>query len=788
MKHTNTLSAFSIIVLSIILIGSNAAAQKGASIKAKVVSADGKPVEDVTVQLRNLHRSTITNENGTFIFSHLPALNDTLIIYSVVLKIFNQYIILQSDEQLDLGTINLEYSFKQLEDIKVYGNRKLYKVDNSTFATKISLPIKETPQTLSVVTQELIKDKMNWNIKDAIKDVPGINDYSGFDEYTIRGFKAENARNINGLRGYNSTFTNSMLVNIDKIEVIKGPAATLYGNCDPGGTVNLVTKKPLMNQQQTLNVGYGSWDHYRVQGDFTGPVNKSKTLLYRFNAGYDNHHSFVNEFYYKAHQVAPSLSYQPNNKLSINLDFSYSHANSVVNRGQPGLKSNNMFGTPINLSVTQPGDYLHENNFATDFLFQYKVNQQITFSSGYLNYITKQSVAEHGFKDYITNDSVDLYYTQWQYHTVTNTFSNFFTFDLTAGKLRHSIVVGYDYIGTSVELNQNSFENNFFGEGTGVATTFNLLHPKYVHPLIKNYTTREDKAVDLAEEGYRTHALYVQEQLSFKKWSLLLGIRSDWYEDDEDETLETSTDLEQNIFLPRLGIVFNSSNILSMYATYNKGFDPFEMSNIRQVFNEPFKPIVSELYETGIKASLFQNKMFATVSLYSLSVENVAVNANDLAEPDLYMQRGKQRSNGTEVELNGNINDALSTHVSYAYNKAKNIKTNVVEDIGKPIENVPLHSSNSWIKYTFKNNILKGFAVAIGHMQQSKRYTLANELVLPGFVILNAGLQYSYKHFTIAVNIENIINKQYWLSAYNNISKWPGEPRNFMMTVDYSFR
>ncbi len=180
--------------------------------------------------------------------------------------------------------------------------------------------------------------------------------------------------------------------------------------------------------------------------------------------------------------------------------------------------------------------------------------------------------------------------------------------------------------------------------------------------------------------------------------------------------------------------------------------------------------------------------MFATVSLYSIAVENVAVNANDPGEPDLYVQRGKQRSNGVEVELNGNITDALSAHVSYAYNKAKIIKTNIAEDIGKIIENAPSHSSNSWIKYAFKNNILKGFAVSIGHAQQSKRYTLADGFTLQGFVILNAGFQYRYKHFTIAANIENITGKKYWLSAYNNVSKWPGEPRNFMMTVDYSFR
>ncbi len=526
-----------------------------------------------------------------------------------------------------------------------------------------------------------------------------------------------------------------------------------------------------------------------MQGDVTGPINKSKTLLYRFNAGYDTRNSFVNEFYSKAYQVAPSLSYQPNNKILLNIDFSFSHTNSIVDRGQPGLENNNnLLATPVNLSLTQPGDHLHENDFSTDVLFQYKINPHITFNSGYLNYIAKQDVAEHGFKNYITADSVNLYYMQWKYHTVTHTFSNYFNFNLNTGSLKHNIIAGYDYITTDVELNQQSFENAAFGEGNGTAATFSLLHPHYMPPLIKNYTPSENEAVELEEEGYHTKGIYVQEQLSYKRWSLLLGMRSELYEDEEDEASDTSTELEKNIFLPRIGIVFNASKVFSLYTTYNKGFDPFEMGTTRQIFNEPFKPIVSELFETGIKASLFQNKMFATVSLYSLAVENVAVNANDPNQPDLYVQRGKQRSDGLEAELNGNITDALSVHFSYAYNKAKIVKSNIAEDVGKNIENAPLHSSGSWIKYSFQNNLLKGFAVSVGHMQQSKRNTLVDGFTLPGFFILDAGLQYNYKAFTIAANIENLTSKKYWLSAYNNVSKWPGEPRNFMMTVDYNFR
>ena len=138
---------------------------------------------------------------------------------------------------------------------------------------------------------------MGFTLKDVADDAAGVNNYSGYDEYSIRGFKAENARLINGLRGYNTTYTSSMLVNIERVEVVKGPSATLYGNCDPGGTINLVTKKPLPTQEAAISFGGGSWDHYRATGDITGPhQQQNKTLLYRFNAGYDNTNSFRHHF------------------------------------------------------------------------------------------------------------------------------------------------------------------------------------------------------------------------------------------------------------------------------------------------------------------------------------------------------------------------------------------------------------------------------------------------------------------------------------------------------------
>jgi iron complex outermembrane receptor protein len=337
------------------------------SIKGKILSADSQPAAFVNVELKKLKRMTVTDGDGNFILQHLPPIADTLLISSIESRSTKMAVRLEMGSSLDIGTIHLQYRINELENVEIRGQiSRSYKSDYSFFGTKTQAALKDIPQSVSTVTRELISDKMELTLKDAVTDVSGVNQYSGFDEYTIRGFRAENARNINGLRGYNTTYTSAMLVNIERIEVIKGPTATLYGNSDPGGTINLVTKKPLDKGDAEANITAGSWNHLGLQGGVTGPFNKSKTVLYGLNAGYDQTHSFRNQFYAKSFQIASSLSFIPNDKIHFNLDFSISHINTLLDRGQPGFNGDtSLKSTPIDLIATQQGDYLHETDFAS---------------------------------------------------------------------------------------------------------------------------------------------------------------------------------------------------------------------------------------------------------------------------------------------------------------------------------------------------------------------------------------------------------------------------------------
>ncbi len=778
-----------ILLLFVFCSKSFSQSKSSGTLNGTVFSTDGMPASFVTIRLRRLQLQTSADVNGNFSFKQLPSANDTLVIIGIGFKSYKKPVLLKASQTVSLGIIQLEYTISQLEDIEVTGRiAHSYKSDYSFFGDKTETPLIDIPQSISTVTKEMIQDKMELTVKDAVAQVAGVNEYSGFDEYTIRGFRAENARDINGLRGYNTTYTSSMLVNIERVEVIKGPTATLYGNCDPGGTINLVTKKPLEYNESSIDIYAGSWDHSRFEGDVTGPLNKSKTLLYRFNAGYDNTNSFRDNYYARSYELAPSLTFKPSDDFHVNIDLSVSHINTVLDRGQPGFEGDSTLkSTPISLSLSQPGDCLHETDFASVVSASYKISPRLTFNTGYLNYITQQNVAEHGFNNYITPDSVSLYYSTWNYNTTTNTITNYFTYKCNSGKVSHQLLLGYDFVKSKVDLNQQYYElPDQFGEGSGIVGTFSLQHPQYINRPVSSYqlSDYDNDASDINDDIYHTQGVYVQDDISAGKWKLLLSLREEFYKGGEDDSADNLT---EKVFLPRAGLVYELKPNITSYVTYNKGFDPFEASTELEIFNEPFKPVISELIEGGIKANFFKNNFSTSLALYQLTVENVAVNANIPSNPNLFVQQGQDRSRGIELEGTGNIMSNLSVAVSYAHNIAKVTESKVPSDVGTILENAPKDASNSFFKYTIVSGSLKGLGFIIGHSQVGMRNTLDQQIKLPGYCIFNAGLVYGYKHATIAFNVNNLTDRAYWEAAYNNISKWPGAPRNFMIRVGYQF-
>jgi iron complex outermembrane receptor protein len=776
----------SFLVLLICLSVKVNAQENGGILKGKIVLTNNLPASFVNVSLQKNKNQTIADQNGNFIFKQLPNLSDTILITGIGLKSKKQFIQISNNDYKEIN-IKIDFDINLLQNVEIFGrNAQSYKSDYSFATSKTKASISEIPQSVSTVTKELVDDKMQMHLTDALENVSGVTHYSGYEEYNIRGLHAENARLINGLRTFNTTLTSPLLVNIERVEVIKGPTSVLYGNCDPGGTINLVTKKPLNGSHFAASIGKGTWNAYNGQIDATGQINNEKTLLYRLNTGYEQKESFRNGYFLKSFQVAPSLTFIPNNHLQINLDVSFSNTNSVVDRGQPALEDNdNLLSTPIQLSLIQPSDYLKETNFSAVLSATYQFNNKLSFNSSLLRYQTNQKLSEHNIEDFITDDSLNLSYNYRHVKSSTNTFTNYFSYLIDHGDVKQQLIFGYDYISNKLSANEWEGELPNFGVNNRIVGTFSLIHPEYISRNVNQYNQIIDSAggEEIANGVYTTHGIYFQDHLTFKKWQLIAGIRGEFFQSGTEQDNITRV----NKLIPKIGINYAIDRNYHIYANYHNGFDPFEPSSVLQVFNQPFKPVTSNMFETGIKADLFRNQLFASLAIYQITINNLAVNANDVNNPNLYVQRGIQQSKGLEIEMQGNINTNLSVFTGYSYNQTEIIKSIKSEEVGKIAENAPKHSSNSWIKYRFTNSTLNGLSIALGHTQVGQRNTLDKDVTLPGYVLFNASINYQIKHFKLAFNLNNIFNKVYWTSAYNNTNKWPGSPRNSMFRIYYTF-
>src|SRR5690606_16021377 len=240
-----------------------------------------QPLPGVTVRVLGVPNGRITDENGTFSFDGLAAGSYTLSFSYLGYESSRLNIALPASNSAQLS-IFLTPTENQLQAVEILGRKEQSYKNTASFAgTKTETPIRFVPQAISYVTKEVIDDQQAFKTSDIIKNISGVNVFSFYNnDFTLRGYRASNAL-INGLRNPTGSWSQSLLPNVERIEVIKGPASALFANTDPGGTVNTVTKKPLDVNRRSINFATGSYNTFRMASDFTGPMNNEKTLLYR---------------------------------------------------------------------------------------------------------------------------------------------------------------------------------------------------------------------------------------------------------------------------------------------------------------------------------------------------------------------------------------------------------------------------------------------------------------------------------------------------------------------------
>jgi iron complex outermembrane receptor protein len=444
-----------------------------------------------------------------------------------------------------------------------------YNRKNASTATKTDTPIMDTPMSIQVVSQQVMKDQQVVTVEDAIKNVSGVQRSWGYgnlyDQFYIRGFSTSSGGVYrNGFRMQNYA---AETAHVESIDILKGPAAMLYGRSDAGGMVNIVTKKPLDYAYYALQQQFGSYDFYRTTVDATGPINDNKSLLYRFNLAYMNADSFRDYNPTDRIFIAPSLTWKPSDATEVNLNFEYKKNNFVLDQGVPSLNgANRPADVPISRVYHEPDSNSRVEDYVVDLNWSHRFNDSWKLHNGFIARLEDHAL-ETVVAPFVRPDNLNLgrfanfanndRHSYGAFADVTGQFDTF--------GAQHEVLVGADWFEYSQSLS-SSFRPT---------TDINIFNPVYGTVNFAQQRTFRDTAPNSFFKGDdEWFGIYFQDQITlWNKLHILGGGRHDWARAKSGSSPLSTAAINQAItdterFQPRVGIVYQMWNWLSLYGNY----------------------------------------------------------------------------------------------------------------------------------------------------------------------------------------------------------------------------
>lgn len=816
-------SSFLTIILSLTAL-SPLIAQR---ISGKIATQSGDALPGITIRLATTSLGTQTDETGAFLLDNINPGDYRVMITGVGYQAVSRDLVMESTPVV--LNVTLTEVAEQLQTIEVTGRKETdYKNDVTFIGSKSATRLKDVPQSISYVTKELALDQAAFRVNDVVKNMSGVNQFTFYNDVTIRGHRVSGQENygnlVNGMRAFTSFWKQQLIPNIERVEVIKGPASALFGNSSPGGTINRVTKKPLDERRMSVSSTVGSFSTFRTTADFTGPMNEEKTLLYRLNLGYENSGSFRDLQYDKNLIIAPSFSFLPTAKTRLNFDMVYQNGNGRLDRGQAVFGNGDLYSVPINRSLSMPNDYLKEDTYNVTVSLAHQFNQHLTFNSAYMRSSYAEDLVEHRTSNTYasladgTRSSMLVEMQSFVRKRTWNNdnFNNYFNLDFGSGKIRNKTVIGYDYAQQVLQPggSQLTARGYLNAARTGSINSFNAAktslyaldakgnpipnvapvdlsasNPYALRDMSKYfYTTTNYEPAFLATQG-----VYIQNQLTVGPLQVLLGLRQDYFTDKIMYGTSEESQVTQRALIPRVGLVYAVTKNVNAYATYVTGYQPQDANRLNNPnAGGPFDPLTSALVEGGIKSDWLGGRLNATVAVYKLRQQGTLYPAGTPQNPDLLVQVGEEVAQGVELDLIGQLADNWSMLVNYSFNDATLTESTNEAEVGRQKPNAPRHQGNLWTKYAFTRGPLAGLGLGFGTNFVAERLGSLvpagqEPKLFPGYQLFNAAVYYRVNKMQVQLNINNLTNKTHWVGGYDYLRAFPGVPRNLLATVSYTF-
>ncbi len=675
-----------------------------------------------------------------------------------------------------------------------------YVAEETNTATRTDVPIRDVPQSVQVITRKVIEEQRTFRLANSLENLAGVvanrNTQGLNDAFLIRGFEV-NTVYRNGLIDPSNILNGTDSYNIQRLEVLKGPAAVLYGMGDPGGIVNLVTKKPLSDPSYSMNATFGNYDFYRTELDATGPLNASKTLLYRIIFAGQKAESFVDFVKRDLIAVSPTITWLVGPKTTVTFEADYMLRRNPDYGGVPAIGTvlPNVDGVIPRHRNTTLGDQerYQRQQFRIGYDLTHQFNNTWTIRNAYRYTIFQEDRLLSAFPSDLSADQRTLNRfvidaggsgSGWrrQFH---NMFTNLTgQFDLFG--MNHRLLTGLELRLDKTDPSQGQF---------GIAPDLDVFAPNYSQPLglLNSPYFQQDEA--------RMVGAYVQDMITLlPNLKFLGGVRFDYVHQNINNTPQwagpelTSDDTGVS---PRLGLVYQPIERVSLYTSWTRGFLPNTPDNFNPN-GQLFKPERSTQYEVGIKTFFLDNRVSMTLAWYHLTRENL-LTVNPF-NPLFRIQTGEQRSQGIELDVTANLKEGWNVIASYAYTDAEVTKDNDPTLVNKRLAFVPYNKATLWSTYFFQEGPLKGFGVGGGIFGYTSRNAsiFGPQVNIPGFVRIDAALYYNHelpqgnwlyaKQVNLALNLRNLLDQGYIESGFNSTTRlFYGEPRTVLATVGLRF-
>ncbi|HBY40421.1 MAG TPA: TonB-dependent siderophore receptor [Alteromonas sp.] len=677
---------------------------------------------------------------------------------------------------------------EEMEQIEVVQQRQPYRGD---------VPLKSLPQNIDVVSAELLKDVGVNDFQNALDFASGVarqNSFGGlWDSFAIRGFAGdENLPSgyvVNGFsagRGFSGRRDTS---NVQAIEVLKGPGSALYGRSEPGGTINIITKKPQFTEEGYIQATAGTYSLYRLEGDYTNAINDD--LAFRVNGAYEDAGSFRNTVESNKLAFTPSLTYQITDDTSLTYELEVLDQEAPFDRGI--VVVDYQFGTvPIDTFYGEPNDGpMSIEALGHQLTLQHGLNSDWSVMVG-LSY--RESSFEGYSSEVELSGGRQLLYTDGETVSRQRRYRDYDAEDLSGrielsgtvetGDIVHHILIGADAYDYQLDQIQQRWRTAW---GAGDTTySVSLINPEY------GQAQPETGALWDRREDQSTVGLYVQDQIDITdSLKVLAGFRFDDYSRDFYNYLaDSESSQSQTATSPRIGLVYEPSNLYTLYLSYSEGFRP---NSGTDADGEAFDPEESKSYEAGVKFANSDESLTGTVAIFRAEKSNVL--SADPVNSGYSAALGEAESQGIEVDLNAVIADDTTVTVAYAYvdaetsNDIVNFDWGVNIPAGSRLINIPEHKLNVTAMH-FMDIAGKESKVgaSVTYVGDRLGETIDPDYILPSYTTVRLfGSVNLSDNVVINADIDNLFDKEYYASSYSALWTMPGTPRTAKISVKYAF-